>query len=250
MIGGRGFAPNLAGNHLFPLAHANSPVPTLDAWGAPAFTYANASSQRLSNTTGVPVTAFPLTIGCWAHPTNNAITSSLVYFGDSNDSSGSVGIDISGTEANDPLRAFSGASASKANNTPFNTWSHFAGVFASTTSRTAYLNGVAGTTDTTSVSGLSLTDRLDVGALFRSDYPSGVNFFAGSIGEVQIWNVALSAALVARIADKGSRFELWYPLRSRKWISAAGYTHPTLSAATALEIGATSFKPSVTYTFA
>ncbi len=32
--------------------------------------------------------------------------------------------------------------------------------------------------------------------------------------------------------------------------AAAGYTHPTLSAATALEIGATSFKPSVTYTFA
>ena len=32
--------------------------------------------------------------------------------------------------------------------------------------------------------------------------------------------------------------------------AAAGYTHPTLSAAIALEIGATSFKPSVTYTFA
>ena len=32
--------------------------------------------------------------------------------------------------------------------------------------------------------------------------------------------------------------------------AATGYTHPTLSAATALEIGATSFKPSVTYTFA
>lgn len=31
--------------------------------------------------------------------------------------------------------------------------------------------------------------------------------------------------------------------------TAAGYTHPTLSTATALEIGATSFKPSVTYTF-
>jgi hypothetical protein len=32
--------------------------------------------------------------------------------------------------------------------------------------------------------------------------------------------------------------------------AAAGYTHPTLSAATAIEIGATSFKPRVTYTFA
>jgi hypothetical protein len=31
--------------------------------------------------------------------------------------------------------------------------------------------------------------------------------------------------------------------------TAAGYTHPTLSVATALEISATSFKPSVTYTF-
>ena len=32
--------------------------------------------------------------------------------------------------------------------------------------------------------------------------------------------------------------------------AAAGYTHPTLSAATATEITATSFKPRVTYTFA
>ena len=32
--------------------------------------------------------------------------------------------------------------------------------------------------------------------------------------------------------------------------AAAGYTHPTLSLATATEIGTTSFKPSVTYTFA
>ena len=32
--------------------------------------------------------------------------------------------------------------------------------------------------------------------------------------------------------------------------AAAGYTHPTLSAATATEIGTTSFKPRVTYTFA
>ena len=32
--------------------------------------------------------------------------------------------------------------------------------------------------------------------------------------------------------------------------AAAGYTHPTLSLATATEIGATSFKPRVTYTFA
>ncbi len=32
--------------------------------------------------------------------------------------------------------------------------------------------------------------------------------------------------------------------------TAAGYTHPTLSLATATEITATSFKPRVTYTFA
>jgi hypothetical protein len=38
-------------------------------------------------------------------------------------------------------------------------------------------------------------------------------------------------------------------LLSEQSDEAPAYTHPTLSAATALEIGATSFKPSVTYTF-
>ena len=63
------------------------------------------------------------------------------------------------------------------------------------------------------------------------------------------WNRALSDAEVAQVSE--NPWQLFQPRRIYiPTATAAGYTHPTLSLATATEIGATSFKPRVTYTFA
>ena len=75
-------------------------------------------------------------------------------------------------------------------------WQHVAAVFASTSSRLAYRNGVAGTENTTDLT------------------PSGINMLRigqhastaarpldGLIAEVAMWNVALTAGEISQLAD-------------------------------------------------
>lgn len=162
--------------------------------------FVQASSRRLSIASGLPVIPLPITIGVWAFLTDNSVVSSLVYFNNTSDTTSQIGMDIAGTVANDPFRVWGGNSASSINNPPFNQWAHFAGVFTSTTSRTAYINGVAGTTDTGSGSTNALNTRLDVGALFRSDFGSGVNFMSGRIAVVAIWAAELTATELRLLA--------------------------------------------------
>jgi hypothetical protein len=79
---------------------------------------------------------------------------------------------------------------------PLNTWSHTAAVFASTSYRQGYLNGVASTANTTSLS-VALA-QMSVGARIApalSTVP-----FLGSIAEVGIWNAALTQPEIASLA--------------------------------------------------
>ena len=215
---GQKYVPNLVGAER-PLTPVNSPPMTLGPHGRPAFRFSAGSSQRLSYTTAALVTALPLTLACWAKPTDNTITSSLLYLDNTANIDKQIGLDISGTEANDPLRAWSGTTSSKCNNPTFGAWSHFAGVFTSVSSWMAYINAVAGTAATSGGSNASGNTRLDVGAQFRSDFSSGVNFHTGEIGEIQIYDIAVAQEVLARLASPGTAFELWYPLRSRKWFT-------------------------------
>ena len=74
-------------------------------------------------------------------------------------------------------------------------------------------------------------------------------YMSGKIAVWGIWDRALSDGEIMSLYV--NPWQLFAPRRIPiPTPAAAGYTHPTLSAATALEIGATSFKPSVTYTFA
>jgi hypothetical protein len=77
-------------------------------------------------------------------------------------------------------------------------WNHYAGVFASGSSRTAYTNGTAGTENTTSVAAITPTVT-SIGAWFEGT-SSPIQFFDGRIAEVGIWNAALTAAEVASLA--------------------------------------------------
>lgn len=77
-------------------------------------------------------------------------------------------------------------------------WSHFAGVFASGSSRTAYTNGIAGTEQTTTVASIAPTFT-SIGAFFPGN-TTPVQFFNGRIAEVGFWNVALTSAEIASLA--------------------------------------------------
>jgi hypothetical protein len=74
-------------------------------------------------------------------------------------------------------------------------------VFASSTSRTAYINGGSSGTNTTSVVP-SLLNRTNIGVQFLQNAggTSGISFANGRVAECGIWNAALTAAEVASLA--------------------------------------------------
>lgn len=78
------------------------------------------------------------------------------------------------------------------------TWAHGGAVFASTTSRTAYINGVAGTTETTSrvPSGIN---QVTIGVESFSSGSLGTPW-NGQLAEVGVWDAALDANEMAALA--------------------------------------------------
>lgn len=77
-----------------------------------------------------------------------------------------------------------------------NTWEQAGAVFASTTSRTAYLEGVAATENTQA----SNPTGLDTTSLGRVGIAIPTNYYDGLLAEVGIWNVALTDAEMATLA--------------------------------------------------
>ena len=101
--------------------------------------------------------------------------------------------------------------------------------------------------DTSSVAGALDADTVGtrIGVLGSNDIDGP---FAGLIALAAGWSIDIQSEAM-RLGNNP-----WGVYQSRRIYiptpAAAGYTHPTLSAATATEITATSFKPRVTYTFA
>lgn len=77
-------------------------------------------------------------------------------------------------------------------------WEHYCGLFSATNSRTIYRNASNNATNTTTVipSGLN---ELNIGAFYNNGYAF---FWHGSIGEVGIWNIALTVDEVTSL-NKG-----------------------------------------------
>jgi hypothetical protein len=163
----------------------------------------NGTNQRLS-TASAPATNVPLTMACWFKTDSVTVDQTLVYITNSAANPSRFALFIAGTSVGDPLRAF----VAGTNNTPsaildFGTvtagsWSHAAGVFTSATSRRAYLNASESSENTANV-GAATMSSMEIGA--RSDFGNTALFMEGQIAEVGIWNVALTAAEVASLAD-------------------------------------------------
>jgi hypothetical protein len=79
-----------------------------------------------------------------------------------------------------------------------NAWNHGAAVFASSSSRTAYLNAGGSSTNTTAIA-VSGVNNTTIGARYAS---GSLGAYADAlIAEVGIWNAALTADEVASLAD-------------------------------------------------
>jgi len=158
-----------------------------------AYQFTAASSQRLT-TSSSPASGSPMTICAWAKPTTG--------------SSGMIGaVGDSGTHRNQ-IQTLAGDFAVAAvgslgsgiqqlNTYTQNVWSHFAGVFTSSTSRVGYVNAVAGTPNTTNIGTQNTATEILVGVRRATSF--GL-YFDGDIAEFGVWNVALTQPEIASLA--------------------------------------------------
>jgi hypothetical protein len=159
-------------------------------------------SNQYFNTATAPASAEPLTIACWFYANNTTADHTLVSINGTSTLS-YFQLQAAGSISGDPVRAVTFAGSGGANvaastsGFSASTWTHAAGVFTSTSSRTVYLNGTAGNQNT-GVSSIPNIVRLSIGVI---SWNTPVNYLNGRIAEVGVWNVALTAEEIASLAD-------------------------------------------------
>jgi hypothetical protein len=159
----------------------------------------NGSTQYLIGGSA-PVSAVPLTMACWFIG-NSTLTGALMSLG-TNGGTARYSLVAAGTAGGDPIQAGTtnsgGTGANGTTSTGFTTgpWYHACGVFASTTSRSAYLNGAGKGTDTTSIT--ASADRTLIGARINGGTVGA--FYTGRVADAAIWNIDLTDAEVASLA--------------------------------------------------
>ena len=151
--------------------------------------------------TSPTITSTPITFALWFYDLSDRDTGVAVSVGDSSNLNNYHSLTISRSQVWAQSRGGGSAQKSSVSGVTINQWEHAAGIFASSTSRTVFLNGIAGTTNTTSVSPTGI-DLLRIGAISTSAAsPIG---FDGYIAEVAIWDIALSVGDIQALAGGAS----------------------------------------------
>jgi hypothetical protein len=157
----------------------------------------NGTSQSIECVS--PVSSVPLTISAWVYPTTvgiNQVAASVGVGSGGNRFQMGVNLITNQIEATAVQSGTAGIAAFPAT-IALNQWHHICAVFSSSTSRTAYFNGVAGTPNTTSIAP-SGVNRINIGARYNTTL--GL-FFSGAIAEVSVYNAELSAEEIADLAQ-------------------------------------------------
>jgi hypothetical protein len=163
-----------------------------------AYEFTAANSRSLE--AGTSATDEPLTIAAWCYPTTLGVGQSIVSVG-INGGFGRCQLQIAPTNVI-RLGHFSNANVSagftdSTGSCSQNAWNHACGVFVSESSRTAYLDGTAGTTSTTSLGATGPFNSTVIGARYGNTLGF---YFSGRIAEVGIWSAALTADEIASLA--------------------------------------------------
>lgn len=155
-----------------------------------AFEFVGTSSQYISANSAI-LTAYPITICAFINvPSASTVYRNIAIYKDATERLVNFAID-SGKVMVEAVQNYGGRGSSIGTLTA-NTYFHGAGILLSTTSRTAFLNGTAGTLDTTLVSPAT-PDKFAIGG-----FPTG--YLTGKNAEVAIWNVELTNAEIASLA--------------------------------------------------
>ena len=157
-----------------------------------------AASSQYCNYAGAVVATLPVTMACWCTSKSQAGTRTFLSLNTAGSNNHRLNLGTSGTTNNPFISSRDGAgaqSAFAASNMGDRTWHHVGGVFASTTSRTCYLDGVAGTTSTASNTP-SGWDQTSSGRLNSVT----TNYLEGEMYWGAMWDVALDAGEMYALA--------------------------------------------------
>lgn len=161
----------------------------------------DAASQKIVAASAV-VAAVPLTMACWFNSDSDTPNQVAIALADSSVENHWFWLYVENAVGGDRIEALvqaGGATAAAITSTTVtrNVWHHGAVVFSAVDARAAYLDGGGKGTDVNSRTPAGL-DRTSIGAVERAT--PGV-YFSGRIAEAAIWNVALSDAEVAVLAE-------------------------------------------------
>lgn len=158
-----------------------------------------ASSQQYS-ATAAPITALPCTIACWFRTQVPTGTTRTMVSLDTAAGSARVSLRLDGTNALVAAQADAANTlvSGTVGTTLASTWHHGAAVFTSNTSRTAYLDGVAGSANTTSNT-FTAPNSVRIGA--RVATGTAGDYMGGRVAEVGVWSAALTASEIQSLAS-------------------------------------------------
>lgn len=147
------------------------------------------------------VTAAPVTIAAWFNPASeDTLMAPVTISSSDNDDGFQLALQGIGTQVVMASHGSSGVQASTSTAWAASTWFHGCAVFASSTSRAAYLNGGGKGTDTASMTPTGL-NRTNLGVFYAS---GSYDPYDGLMAEIGIWDVALSDGEVAVLATGAS----------------------------------------------
>ena len=158
----------------------------------------NGTNQYLSCAAPINGLTKPFTLACWFNSTTTTANQYLVSLSATNEA---WAISAHGGITGDPILAIHTGSPTWGQTTTgysANTWTHACGVFLSTSSRTARINGGSANTATGSETQINAATNLHIGTTrFNGSFTQYTN---GLIAEVGIWNAALAADEIASLA--------------------------------------------------
>lgn len=181
----------------------------------PSRLFDDAASEYLAH--GVVLTDAPITLAAWVYA-DAAVDQTIISL---SDTAGTADCFLLYYKSTRKLRAFvqadgvTGCSETTANYGAENTWHHTVGVYSAHNNRTAFLDGVAATSNTTALSPANV-DNARVGVLSRNHVD--LVYFSGRIFLPCVWNVALSATEIAALANR-QRFTPPWEVRPESIVS-------------------------------
>ena len=164
----------------------------------------DATLDKLENDGTGPVSVPPITLAGWAYPDASGLVMVMCGVGSGATGNGTYRIGVLNTNLAFANRQqdISTTNAFAGGTTPIalNTWQHIAGtmVGSSPCVVTVFYNGVSDGTGSASLSATSTT-RTSIGQS-PGQLAAGIRAWSGSLAEIGMWNVELSAAEIAALA--------------------------------------------------